>query len=196
MKETVQTTKATFLMVLCILTFLGSGLGVVTSITGYRNAKKDVTQVKDALSNKKDSTGQKTDTVKKNGVTITINNSTDSAQLAQDTSKGGKLAKKIISSVQEGMTVEKQQNSSIASLLSSLLCLVGAILMWMLNRKGYYLYILGVIVSIAAPLLIYGTTILGYTGAGMSGLVGILFIILYGVNFNKLHNPNAVENFE
>jgi hypothetical protein len=160
--------RPVFLMVLCILTFVGSGIGLISGITGYftaGNTEKQMEEIKSKL-NEMDSIGM---------------------------NKENKATQKIISLSQKfskGITKEAQQKTSLSNIFSSILCLLGALLMWGYSKKGFYVYILGTIIGIAAPLVFYGVSnFMGMFTAFFVALIGIVFVILYGVNYKHLYKP-------
>ena len=67
------------------------------------------------------------------------------------------------------------------SLISSLLLMLGAIWMWGLRKKGFWVYIAGNIVGILAPILIFGGQI-GWSVGVMSFIASAIFTGLYAVN--------------
>jgi hypothetical protein len=88
-------------------------------------------------------------------------------------------------SVSEGLTPKNIENMSIANGISAILCLVGAVLMWGLDKKGFYLYVIGTLVGIIAPIMIY-KGILGAVAGGGIAFFGIIFVILYGLNLKHM----------
>ena len=92
----------------------------------------------------------------------------------------------MMGSVFSSMSPDNIRKSSLISLLSCILTLTGALLMWMLRKMGYYLYVAGIIVSILGPFAVFGGGFMGIMAGGISAFVGILFIILYGVNLRHL----------
>lgn len=155
-----KTIRPTFLTVLCILTFLYSGYTVVTSIQSYMTA--------DVVS----------------GVTSeVIDEAFDEIENSGEEVPG--FVEKMMGEVSEGLSPEKIRNSAMAGGIASVLTLMGAILMWSLNKNGYWIYIAGTAVSIFAPLVIQDG-VLGIVGAGGAGFFGILFVVLYGVNLKHM----------
>jgi hypothetical protein len=154
--------RPTLLTVLCILTFIGSGFSIFSSITNYTGADTAVGITKDVLEETKDKIEEK----------------------AND-DKGAAFAGKIMDAVTAGMTVKNVQNNAIANFIASILTLIGGILMWGLNKKGFWLYVIGTAVIILAPMMIYGGWI-GVTTAGIQAFIGILFCVLYGVNLKYM----------
>lgn len=155
--------RPTFLTVLCVLTFIGSGYSIFNAISSYSSADVAVGLTQDVM-----------------------DEAMDKIEDEAESEKEAALANKILGSVSEGMTVPNIKNSAIASGISSILTLIGAILMWSLNKKGFYLYVIGVAVGILAPMLIFGG-ILGAASSGVLAFVGVLFSVLYGLNLKHMH---------
>jgi hypothetical protein len=155
--------RPTFLTVLCVLTFIGSGYSIFNAISSYSSADVAVGLTQDVM-----------------------DEAMDKIEDEAESEKEAALANKILGSVSEGMTAPNIKNSAIASGISALLTLIGAILMWSLNKKGFYLYVIGVAVGILAPMLIFGG-ILGAASSGVLAFVGVLFSVLYGLNLKHMH---------
>lgn len=69
--------------------------------------------------------------------------------------------------------------SNLFSLIAGVVCLVGALLMWNLNKKGYYVYILGWIIQITISIL--AVPHLNTSDTSTSGLIAVAFnMILMG----------------
>jgi type III secretory pathway component EscR len=88
----------------------------------------------------------------------------------------------MMGSMFNNMSADNIRKSSIISLVSALFTLIGAILMWGLRKTGYYIYIAGILISIIAPFILMGSGLMGMLAGGFSAFIGILFIVLYGVN--------------
>lgn len=159
--------RPTFLTVLCILTFIGSGLSVISNINNYLTA-----DVSDAFVQEKlDSTRKEV-----------------SEQLKEsDSQAGAELADKMLSGVSEVMNPKNVKKSALYGLLASALTLIGAVLMFRLNKTGFWVYVAGTIVSIAAPIMIFGTSNLFSLGVtAFLGFFGVIFVILYSLNLKYM----------
>lgn len=153
-----ENVRPTFLTVLCILTFIGSGWSIYSGISSYYTA--DVSY----------------------GI---VNEQFDRVQEELDNQEGAEAVGKLFQSIGESMSPEKIKNNGIATSITSLITLIGAILMWGLRKTGFYVYVVGAVAAIIAPITIFG----GFAGAMASGgaaFVGILFIILYALNLKHL----------
>lgn len=153
--------RPTFLTVLCVLTFIASSLGIYNAITSYTSAEMAVDVTKDAIDEAQD-------------------------QIEAETEEIPAFIGKLLGSVTEGITVENVRSSAIASGIGNLLTLLGAILMWGLNKKGYFIYIAGSIVLVLSPLFIYEGFV-GVAGSMGAAFVAILFGVLYGLNLKHMN---------
>jgi hypothetical protein len=93
--------------------------------------------------------------------------------------------KNMMGSVFSSMSADNIRKSSLVSLLSCLLTLGGAIMMWTLRRTGYYVYIAGIVISIGTPMLFFPGTV-GMIGSGFAAFIGLLFVGLYGMNLKDM----------
>ena len=143
-----------FLKVLCILTFVGSGLGILGAFIGF----------------------------------LTSDMAVESYELMQSMGGGGF---DVLGFDLEEM-VKWQNYMNIGNLVGSVLCLMGALMMWKLKKVGFYLYLPGSII----PLVVTGIGMqyvftgfmsgLGIFSVVINGIFTAAFIIMYGVNFKHL----------
>ncbi|HLO43673.1 MAG TPA: hypothetical protein VK175_05015 [Leadbetterella sp.] len=157
-----QNARPTFLTILCVLTFLGSAFGIYSAITNYTAAGLASGVTQEALETAKDQIDEQ----------------------AQD-EESAEIVNKIMDSVSGDLSEEKIKNSALASGIANILTLIGAVLMWGLNKKGFFLYIAGTLVAIVAPLVIYDG-FLGFIGSGMIAFLGIIFCVLYFLNVKHM----------
>lgn len=156
--------RPTFITVLCILTFIGSGWGLIGGAIQYFSADKQA-----------------------------LSMSISKQKVATDMEKSGKndagtqMAEKMVNSMSSAFTAENIKKTGIASIVGALFCLGGAFLMWQLKRNGFFLYIAGTLIGIISPIIIYGTdNLMSIITSVMVGFLGIVFVILYGVNMKHM----------
>ncbi len=153
-----------FLKVLCILTFIGSGYGIINSAITYFKAD-DISNIVSRVK-----TEVNKDAKLKN---------------ARNPEKFN-FVSKIMNNASEISTPENLRKTSIGNLISSLLCLFGALIMWHLKRVGFYVYTIGTVAGIILPFYMFGSNFLTNISAGFLGFIGILFVIFYAMNMKSL----------
>jgi hypothetical protein len=171
--ETAKPSRPTFLTVLCILTFLGSGYGLISNIGAYMTA------------------GTQAKTMKV--VTSEMKSTTDSLSTVADSTKSGKanpgqeFAESLVNSMSTMFTEENVKKSSLFSIAAAALCLIGAVLMWMLKKTGFYAYVAGTLLGLAGPIVVFGAgNFIAIIGTMIGGFIGLIFVVLYGVNLKHL----------
>lgn len=155
--------RPTFLTVLCVLTFIGSAWSIYGAITNYTSPEMAVGMTKDLIDEQQDKIEEEL-----------------------DSDEGADFVSKIMGSFNDGTTVENVKNTAIANGISAILTLLGAILMWGLNKKGFWLYVVGTVIAIVAPLFIY-EGVVGAAASGVAAFIGILFCVLYGINLKYMN---------
>lgn len=175
--ETQPERRPTFLTVLCILTFIGSGWSILSAIWSYTTAEEIVKVINvQKLNKSNDSLDLK-----------------DSARLEREkNSNGYMIGQKLGKAAQKMMTVENIHKKSIGDLIAGLFTLGGAILMWFQRKKGFYLYIGGVIIGIALPFYLYGNDLLTVGMASFGAFFGLLFIVLYALNLKWMNRSAQI----
>ena len=156
--ETNQLKRPTFLTVLCILTFIGSGWGVLSQLFSL------------LFTNLVDVSAQ----------TEQLNTMMDNMESGAGTS----FLSGILSSSQEVMQATMMHAKSIAviSLVLSLLSLCGAILMFSLRRIGFYIYTVAQLLLLFVVPYFAGFSMIVVMGMLFSALFTVVFIILYAQN--------------
>ncbi len=160
--ETTVQKRPTFLTVLCILTFIGSGWGVISGIMSYAGAKKQAEMMGVVKSQLND--------------------------LPTSNEPGAKLAEKMFDAMGTSVFTESNlKNVALASLAAAILCLVGAFLMWGLKKTGFYAYVLGTLIGIVVPMILFGFGNIFALGMSMiAGFFGLAFCIMYGLNLKHM----------
>ena len=156
--ETNQLKRPTFLTVLCILTFIGSGWGVLSQLFSL------------LFTNLVDVSAQ----------TEQLNTMMDNMESGAGTS----FLSGILSSSQEVMQATMMHAKSIAviSLVLSLLSLCGAILMFSLRRIGFYIYTVAQLLLLFVVPYFAGFSMIVVMGMLFSALFTVVFFIFYWLN--------------
>lgn len=145
-----------FLTVLCILTFIGSGIGVVSSIMGYFAAK---------------AAGALAQGFADMGNQMTDGKGTEAMNAAMESANA---------SIKWAAVV------AIIGVIAALVCLVGAIMMWKQKKTGFYIYVLGEIAPVIAGAALMGGSYFGGMAIAMSLVFPVAFIIMYGLNLKHM----------
>lgn len=157
-------TRPTFLTVLCILSFLGCGLGLYGGIS-------------DLLSNKNqealEEATQRIDEAK--------------AQMGDDAASGfaGNMMDAAIEMAQKA--AEHAKEIGLSKIVLALIEALGVLLMWNLRKSGFWLYVLSMLGGLAVPLIFLGTNLASILSIGVAGLIGIVFVVLYAMNLKHMH---------
>lgn len=150
-----------FLKVLCILTFVGAGLGVIFGLI-------NLVQAPFALEKFQMTQDLMGDMGSMEGV------------------PGGGL----MSSMMDGayQAALHALPLAIAALSANLLCLFGALMMWKRKKIGFFAYLGGQLVGVVVPIVLVGFS--GIFGGFMvlAAIFPVVFIIMYALNFKHLTN--------
>jgi hypothetical protein len=144
------------LNVLTILTFVGSGLGLCSSVWSYATASKTYDRVLDAQSK--------------------MENAPDFAKKL--------MGPHPLEMAQK--TLENKMPILLLSLIAYGLCIYGAIQMRQRKKMGYSIYVIGEILPIAATFIFIGAGLLGGFTMAMMLLFPAIFIILYSTQLKHL----------
>ena len=158
--EPQQPVRNTFLTIICILTFIGSGWGIVKSFQSYIAADFAATIVQEAM---------------------------DEAQTKmdeQDEVPG--FVKNIFGSITEGLSPANIRKMGLMEMISNVLTLIGGILMWNLCKSGFWIYVAGITFLMITPMVIFGNGLIGLIASGAAGFFGVIFIVLYAVNLKQM----------
>jgi len=150
--------RPVFITVLCILTFIGSGWGIISEGFKYFTADSQavsITQTKESLSVGLEKKG-------KNGTPSVF-------------------SEKIVESL--NASPKSIRMGALANATSAAFCLIGAFLMWQLKKRGFYFYLAGTVIGIISPFIIFGASnLIAIISSAAFGFFGLIFVILYSVN--------------
>jgi len=157
--------RTSFLTWLCILSFIGSGWTIISSIYTYTTAYKYAGILSKRSEIKKD--------------TVQLNSRKGNVQ------KEG-MSEKVKTSFSKILQKENMRKLALGNLVASLFTLCGAIFMWNLKKIGFYLYIFGVIVSLLVPFYIFRNDMIAVGATSFNNFFGLIFIALYALNLKLL----------
>lgn len=163
------TLRPTLLTVLCILTFIGSGWSILSNIWSYSSAEKTMATFAKNMPVHNDSSVNK-----------------DTVAIHAGTKRRSFFGERMMSSLSKVMTVDNIRKMAIGGIFCSLLTLIGGLLMWWLRRKGFYIYILGVVIGLIVPFYLYGSNLMAVGISAFAGFFGLVFIALYALNLKVM----------
>ena len=156
--------RPAFLMILCILTFIGSGWNILSNLSSLFTAG-----------------------LMEDGQLVMQEFSSISDEVQQE-GYPNSLAHFFESSIELAkVTFEHGRSIATIQLVLGVLSLLGAILMFQLRRIGFYFYVTAQILMLFILPYFAGFTMLVWLIMGASAFVTLLFILLYAVNLKHLH---------
>ncbi|MEO6232361.1 MAG: hypothetical protein ABJB11_22940 [Ferruginibacter sp.] len=146
-----------FLTVLCYITFIGSIAGIIVNAVNIVNANSQVETIKSG----------KSKTQLRNLFSSASTESTGNIKIGN-------------------LNEENYVKFSIGGIVSFVLCLVGTVLMYKLNRTGFYSFTLGTFFNLITHFLLFGDN---FGTMGLSILValsGFVFVILFSTKLDYM----------
>ena len=174
--ETEPTQRPTFLTVLCILTFIGSGWAILSSAWSYSTASKFT---KDMTAFKHDN---RDSVLLKDSVSLN-----DTAHVNKKGRHSSEFGLQMRSAFSKMLTEDNIRKGAIGGIIAAFFTLIGAILMWRLKRIGFYIYIVGVVIAGIIPFYLYGSNFLAVGISSFGSFFGLIFIALYALNLKSMN---------
>ena len=159
-EEQLHTHRPIFLTILCILTLLGSLGGILQNARGYFKAEEIVEYIKSGKSK---------------------------TQLKNVLSFGSNKEEAVNTPISiSNLTVENYEKFSIGGILASILALIGAVLMWRLQKNGFYSFTLGTFFSIITHFLLFGDNVAAMGLSIVAALGGLFLVILLSFQLKNM----------
>ncbi len=169
--ETEPASRPSFLTWLCILTFIGSGWAIVSSVYTYVAAEKYANILSEEKPLRKDSTYL------------------DSTGAVHNERKV--FSEKIKASFSKILDKNNMRKLAIGNLIAALFTLTGALFMWHLKQNGFYIYIIGVIIGLTVPFYLFGNDMIAVGATAFNNFFGLVFIALYALNLKAMNGKPA-----
>lgn len=154
------------LTVLCYLTIFGSSYMLVSSLTALSDLDQTINMLELSL---------------------------DEAALlfekafAADPASAQKV-EDALNQISSVSTRSNMRDHHVFSMVNNLLTLLGASLMLRLKKRGFHFYVLGNLIGVVAPLLVFGAgNFLGFAFSFSTSFFGALFILLYALKIKHMH---------
>lgn len=161
-EETIQSTgqntsRPMFLTILCLITFIGSVVGIIANIRGYVNAESEVEKIASGKAK---------------------------TQLKNLFSPGSNPSEELVRI--GNLNTENYKKFSIGCIASYILCLVGTILIFKLKRTGFYSFTLGTFFCLLTHFLLFGDNFASMGISIIAAMAGLVFVILFGMNLKYM----------
>jgi len=201
--------RSTFLTVLCLLTFIGSSLFIVKGLGELMlsGVTSQLFQLINEKSKKELTPPFEDDFLDTNSTESKGFSDLDSFEFNEDElseqidslfeeiepelnhnayNPARDFAQTTVNNLVADLTLENIKNNSYASILSSILTILGAILMWKLRKIGFWIYVLGAVIGVVAPVIIFSGNIIAVILSIGLAFFGALFVVLYAINKKQL----------
>lgn len=161
MTDTAKPARPTLLTVLCILSFVFGGFGLISGLMGL--AKDPQAELEEARAKMEESLAQ----------------------------AGGEAPAFLTNMLQDTINMlEKQAANHMAITIVGLICTVlslyGVWQMWNLKKQGFTFYVLATVVSLISTMYFLGFSMTVLFGAGLAGVISLVFILLYAANLKHM----------
>ena len=156
--------RPTFLMVLCILTFIGSGWGVLSNLYSvFTSGFMD-------------------------NATLHMEQYSNMVNELEDQSSASFMSGFLNSSMEVLLaTAEHAREIAILSLVLNLVSLLGGILMFQLRRSGFYIYTAAQVLMLFILPYFAGFSTLVIMGMLWSAFIAAIFVVMYALNLKYMH---------
>jgi hypothetical protein len=148
--------RPTFLTVLCILSFIWAGFGILAGGMGYVGMKM----------------------IESGALEEMVASSGDTNAIAQLEEAQAKFE-------ESGLDAGQTANLILLSVVLSIAAFIGVLMMWKLKRTGFWVYAATAVIGLVAPLLFGGNLDMSISGIVISA-ISILFIALYALNLKHM----------
>lgn len=155
--------RPTFLTVLCILTWIGCAISLVTNALAMM-AMGAVSAVKDAV--------------------------VENAEVLQDslgvTMADGAEAKMDVANAAADSAIAAGSTVFLIGIIGAVLALIGSVMMWKLKKMGFYVYVVAELAPVIAMAVLLGGTAFSGATAMASMILPVAFVVMYGLNLKHM----------
>ena len=156
--------RTDFLTILCVLSLIGSTLLVVTGINQYREADLTSALIRQQM--------------EKGNVKVNLD---------EGVGDDAERARQVMKEASNMVSPETIKKYALGSMITNLLTLFGAFMMFRLKKIGFWIYLLGTVAFAAVPFWVYGLgNPLAYGMGMLFAGVGVVFVLLYARNLKYM----------
>jgi Na+-transporting NADH:ubiquinone oxidoreductase subunit NqrB len=154
-----ESKRPTFIAVICILSFVLNGFSFVNNMSVFNEPSKEVTILLAEMQQQQ--------------VSIT-KASADEATKQQLT--------QMLTAFTATITTAMVKKMSLFSVIAAIVCLIGTSLMWRMKKLGFHFFIVGTLISILAPFILFGGNGLSLLIAAIMSIIWLILLGLFAVN--------------
>jgi hypothetical protein len=144
-----ESKRPTFLLVICIISFLLNGFSFVNNLAVFNEPAKESAVLLTEMQQQQTSIqNAKADDATKQQLTQMLNNFTNT------------------------ITTPMVKKLALFSVIAALICLFGTSMMWRMKKLGFHFFIVGTLISALSAFILFG-------GNGLSLLVAILMSLIW-----------------
>ncbi|HTC01618.1 MAG TPA: hypothetical protein VK705_13140 [Ferruginibacter sp.] len=154
-----ESKRPTFIAVICILSFVLNGFSFVNNMSVFNEPSKEATILLTEMQQQQAS--------------ITKANADEATkeQLTQ-----------MLSKFTATITTAMVKKMSLFSVIAAIICLIGTSLMWRMKKAGFHFFIVGTLISILAPFILFGGNGLSLLIAAIMSIIWLILLSLFAVN--------------
>jgi hypothetical protein len=154
-----ESKRPTFLTVVCIISFIVNGFSFVNNMAVFNDPAKETAILMAEMQTQQASIqSAKADVTTKD-------------QLSQ-----------MLSNFAGTISTPMVKKMSLYSVVAAFICLMGTSLMWRLKKSGFHFFIVGTLIGIISPFILFGGNGLSLLIAFIISFVWLLLISLFAVN--------------
>ncbi|HTB53434.1 MAG TPA: hypothetical protein VK718_11735 [Ferruginibacter sp.] len=156
------TKRPIFIVVICILSFIMNGFSFCNNLSVFTNPKEETTMLLTEIQQQQQAIPKTTDSVTRDRL---IN---------------------MFTSLASTINNEAIKKLCLASVAAAFICLMGTSLMWRRKKSGIHFFIVGTLVGIVAPFLLFGGNGVSLFIAGIMNFFWLIFVVLFAVNLKYI----------
>jgi hypothetical protein len=151
--------RPTFITVICIISFILNGFSFINNMAVFNEPSKEAAILSTEMQQQQQT------------ITKSATDDATKQQLSQ-------MLEKFTGTISTPMV----KKLALYSVIAALICLMGTSLMWRLKKSGFHFFIVGTIISVLSPFILFGGNGLSLLIAVIMSLFWLLLLSLFAVN--------------
>jgi hypothetical protein len=151
--------RPTFIAVICIISFVLNGFSFVNNMAVFNEPSKESAVLLTEMQQQQ----------------ITIKNSATDEATKQQLSQ-------MLANFTSTISTPMVKKLALFSVIAAVICLMGTSLMWRLKKSGFHFFIVGTIIGVLSPFILFGGNGLSLLIAGIMSIFWLVLLSLFAVN--------------